>query len=132
VGDLVRFRSDDDNAVPRNSGSLIVGTQDTTSRIAQIFLWKSFNLGSGALIRLRAYSLRIGLVLTKGNRGSIHIFNIGVSVNGERADLIPELEHFIVKKQDARSRSINWEIKDLKYMNFLSPGERSNRSSQGV
>ena len=70
--------------------------------------------------------LKIVVVLTKGDRGSAHIFNIGVIINGgQDVDLISGLEHYWVEKLDARRRAINWKSKDLKYVSFLNPGERT-------
>jgi hypothetical protein len=69
--------------------------------------------------------LKVVLVLTKGDRGSVHIFNIGVTVNNEHFDLMSGLEHYFVKKPNARDRTVNWDAKDLKYVNFLNPGERT-------
>jgi hypothetical protein len=69
--------------------------------------------------------LRIVVGLTKGDRGAAHIFNVGISVNDQRFDLMSGLEHYVVKKPNARDREIDWNAKDLKYVPFLNPGERA-------
>src|SRR3984885_15144323 len=46
--------------------------------------------------------LEIIVVLTKGDRGSAHIFNVSVSVNGtQHYELMGGLEHYWVRKLNA-------------------------------
>jgi|HubBroStandDraft_6_1064221.scaffolds.fasta_scaffold28242_1 hypothetical protein len=69
--------------------------------------------------------LGITVVLTKGDRGSVHIFTVDVSVGGMRYRLMGGLDHYRVQKANARERTIDFEEKDLRYVSFLNPGERT-------
>jgi hypothetical protein len=70
--------------------------------------------------------LEIVVILTKGDRGSAHIFNIDVLVNGkQQLKLMSGLEHYMVEKPDPRKRLIDFTTKDEKYVSFLNPGERT-------
>jgi hypothetical protein len=73
--------------------------------------------------------LLITVILTKGDSGSLHLFNIGMAVNGAHSDLIGQLSHYHVDPLDSWHRSIAWnEEKDERYVNFLNPGEKTQTS----
>jgi hypothetical protein len=72
--------------------------------------------------------LKITLVLTKGDKGSVHLFNIGVRVNDQPYGLMDGIEHYWITETDAGGREIDWGKKDLHYVNLLNPGERTEVS----
>jgi hypothetical protein len=81
-----------------------------------VFRWVSGYLSTNLSLEIVLYRqsspqtqrdvLRVVVILTKGDRGSAHLFNVGVNLDGQWQDVIQKLEHYPVKKLDSWRRSI--------------------------
>jgi len=82
--------------------------------------------------------LAVSITLAKGESGSLHIFDVGVAVDGETRNLRYQLEPYTIRQpstssngptHDAgrdreRRRYVDWSSRDEHYYPFLQPGEK--------
>jgi hypothetical protein len=72
--------------------------------------------------------LGVVVILSKGDRGSLHIFDVGIRVDEEEVDVRDQMEPYSVAREEITSekrRRIIWSSKDNHYYPFLQAGEKT-------
>jgi hypothetical protein len=75
--------------------------------------------------------IAITVDLSKGDRGSLHIFDVGIRVDGREGNVRDQLEPYRVVRGDStreKRRTIDWSTKDKTYYPFLQAGEKAQLS----
>jgi len=72
--------------------------------------------------------LGVVVILSKGDRGSLHIFDVGIKIDGEVVDVRDQMEPYNVAREEItpeKRRQIIWSSKDNQYYPFLQAGEKT-------